>query len=181
MICVKINTLLRQLPLHFYEIYYEKHDVMSNFSIPIKYGIAIGAGLIAYFLILSLFGAHVYPIYSLFNGVIMGFGMFQALKHYRQSKGNKFKYQKGFMASLLTGINASILFTIFFGLYATEFNPDFLNELITVWIADYNTHIGIVIFVVAVMGFATSLVLTLAYMQLFKDSWNTKEGKKHTL
>ncbi|MFV8225581.1 DUF4199 domain-containing protein [Christiangramia aquimixticola] len=154
---------------------------MGNFSIPIKYGIAIGAGLIAYFLILSLFGAHKYPIYSLFNGVIMGYGMFQAIKHYRLSKGNKFKYEKGFIASLTTGFNASIIFTIFFGLYATEFNPGFIDELITVWIADYNTHIGIVIFIVAIMGFATSLVLTLAYMQLFKDSWNTTEGKKHHL
>ncbi|MGA8854084.1 MAG: DUF4199 domain-containing protein [Christiangramia sp.] len=153
---------------------------MSKFSIPIKYGVAIAAGLIAYFLILSLFGANVNPLYSLFNGVIMAYGMFEALKHYRLQKGNKFKYQKGFMASLLTGFNATIIFTIFFGLYATEFNPGFLDDLITVWMADYNTHIGIVLFVVAVMGFATSLVLTLSYMQLFKDSWNTKEANKHT-
>ena len=154
---------------------------MGKFSIPIKYGVAIAAGLIAYFLILSLFGEHVNPIFSLFNGVIMGYGMYEALKHYRLQKGNKFKYQKGFMASLLTGFNATIIFTIFFGLYAAEFNPGFLDDLITVWIKDYNTNIGIVLFVVAVMGFATSLVLTLAYMQLFKDSWNTKEAKKHTL
>ena len=85
------------------------------------------------------------------------------------------------MASLLTGFNATIIFTIFFGIYSTEINPGFLDDLITVWITDYNTSIGVVLFVVAVMGFATSLVLTLAYMQLFKDSWNTKEAKKHTL
>ncbi len=154
---------------------------MSKIKIPITYGVVIAAGLIAYFLILSIFGAHVNPIFSLFNGVIMGVGMFAALKQYRIRKGDKFKYQKGFMASLLTGFNATIIFTIFFGLYSTEFNPGFLDDLITVWIKDYNTHIGIVLFVVAVMGFATSLVLTLAYMQLFKDSWNTKEAKKHTL
>lgn len=154
---------------------------MGKLSIPIKYGVAIAAGLIAYFLILSLFGAHVNPIFSLFNGVIMAYGMFEALKHYRLQKGNKFKYQKGFMASLLTGFNATIIFTIFFGFYATEFNPGFLDNLITVWITDYNTNIGIVLFVVAIMGFATTLVLTLAYMQLFKDSWNTREASKHTL
>ncbi|PTX44712.1 uncharacterized protein DUF4199 [Christiangramia gaetbulicola] len=154
---------------------------MDKFSIPIKYGVAIAAGLIAYFLILSIFGAHKYPIFSLFNGVIMGVGMYAAIKNYRDKKGNKFKFQKGFMASLLTGFNATIIFTIFFGLYSTEFNPGFLDELITVWIKDYNTSIGIVLFVVAVMGFATSLVLTLAYMQLFKQSWNTKEASKHTL
>lgn len=154
---------------------------MGKYSIPVKYGIAIAAGLIAYFLILSLFDAHYNPAWSLLNGVIMAYGMFEAIKHYRLHKGNKFKYQKGFSATLLTGFNATIIFTIFFAIYATELNPDFLDGLITMWKTDYSTNIGIVLFVVAVMGFATSLVLTLAFMQLFKNSWNTKEAKKHTL
>jgi len=153
---------------------------MKNFSIPIKYGLLISVGLIAYFLILSVFNAHIYPLFSLFNGVIMAVGMWLSLKAYRNSKGTKFKYEKGFMASLLTGFNATIVFTIFFAFYATELNPDFLGNLINMWRTDYGTEIGIVLFVVAVMGFATSLVLTLAYMQLFKDSWNTKEGQQHT-
>lgn len=153
---------------------------MKNLSVPIKYGLAIGAGLIVYFLILSLFNAHIYPLFSLFNGVIMAVGMWLALKDYRSSKGSKFKYQKGFMACLLTGFNATIIFTIFFALYATELDPDFLSNLINMWRTDYGTNIGIVLFVVAIMGFATSVVLTLAYMQLFKKSWNTKEGQEHT-
>ncbi|MBZ9729617.1 DUF4199 family protein [Salegentibacter sp. JZCK2] len=153
---------------------------MKNFSVPIKYGLLISVGLIVYFLILSLFNAHIYPLFSLFNGVIMAAGMWLALKAYRSSKGAKFKYQKGFMASLLTGFNATIVFTIFFAFYATELSSGFLDNLINVWPEDYGTGIGIVVFVVAIMGFATSLVLTLAYMQLFKDSWNTKQGKEHT-
>ncbi len=153
---------------------------MKNLNVPIKYGLLIAVGLIAYFLILSLFNLHIYSLFSLFNGVIMAVGMWLALKAYRSSKGSKFKYQKGFMASLLTGFNATIVFTIFFAFYATELNQDFLNSLINIWPEDYGTSIGIVVFVVAIMGFATSLVLTLAYMQLFKDSWNTTEGKEHT-
>jgi len=154
---------------------------MKNLSIPIKYGIAISAALIAYFLILSIFGAHKNPIFSLFNGIIMAYGMYEAIKNYRLQKGLKFKYQKGFMSGLLTGFNATIIFTLFFGIYSTELNPNFLNELLTMWRSDYDTSVGLILFVVAVMGFATSFVLTLAYMQLFKDSWNTTEGKKHTL
>lgn len=153
---------------------------MKNFSVPIKYGLIIAVGLIAYFLILSLFNLHIYPLFSLFNGVIMAVGMWLALKAYRNSKGAKFKYQKGFMASLLTGFNATIVFTIFFAFYATELNANYLSNLINMWRTDYGTEIGIVLFVVAIMGFATTLVLTLAYMQLFKDSWNTKEGQQHT-
>ncbi len=154
---------------------------MKKLSIPVAYGIAISIALIAYFLILSLFGVHKNPLFSLFNVVIMAVGMYLALKEYRTAKGSKFKYQKGFMAGLLTGFNATIIFTFFFGVYATEFNPSFLNELLTMWRSDYSTSVGIVLFVVSVMGFVTTFVLTLAYMQLFKDSWNTKEGDEHTI
>jgi len=154
---------------------------MKKFKIPIKYGVAISAGLIAYFLLLSIFDGHKNPFFSLFNGVIMGFGMYEAIKHYRLEKGSKFKYQKGFMTGLLTGFNATIIFTIFFGIYSTEINPNFFNELLSMWRSDYDTSVGIILFVVAVMGFATTFVLTLAFMQLFKDSWNTKDAQKHTL
>lgn len=153
---------------------------MKNLKIPVLYGIIIAALLIAFFLLLSIFGLHVNPIYSVFNGVIMAFGLWFALKAYRNEKGNKFKYQKGFSMIFLTGINATVIFVIFFGLYATEINPDFLDQMINMWATFYNTNIGIVLFTIAMMGISTSIVLALAYMQLFKDSWNTKEAKKHT-
>lgn len=154
---------------------------MVNLKIPILYGIGTAIALIAYFLILSIFGLHVNPLYSIFNGVIMAVGLFFALKSYRKSKGNKFKYQKGFSAVFLTGINATIIFLVFFAFYATEFNPDFLNQLISMWATFYSTDIASVLFTVALMGFSTSITLALTYMQLFKDSWNTASSKKHTL
>lgn len=154
---------------------------MKSISVPIKYGLIIAIGLIVYFLILSLFGAHRYPIYSFFNSVIMGVGMYFAMKTYRKEKGTKFEYQKGFFAGLLTGVNATIIFTIFFGLYATEFHPGFLEELIFIWKTDWFINIGMLLFTVALMGIATSLVLSLTFMQLLKDSWNTTKAKKHTV
>lgn len=153
---------------------------MEKISIPLKYGVATAAGLIAYFLILAIFGAHKYPVFSIFNMVIMAAGMLGAIRTYRNTIGKKFQYQKGFITGLVTGFNATIIFTIFFGLYATEINPDFKDELVTMWVGDWFINLGMLLFTVALMGFATTVVLTLAYMQYFKDSWNTKEGQKHT-
>jgi len=102
---------------------------MKKSSIPVKYGLAISIGLIAYFLICSLFGIHINPIYSLFNSVITGIGIFAALKQYRLHSDGKFYYQKGFVIGLLTGFYASVIFTIFFAIYSTEINPEFLNQL----------------------------------------------------
>lgn len=153
---------------------------MKKSSVPLMYGIFIAIALIAYFLLLSLFGLHTNPAYSIFNLVITGGGIFLAIKAYKEKKGAKFKYQKGFATGITSGFIATILFTGFFAIYTSELNPNFEDQLITMWETDWFVPIGMLIFTVALMGFATSLVVTLAIMQLYKPSWNTSEGKKHT-
>lgn len=153
---------------------------MKKSKIPVYYGLFIAIGLIAYFLLLSLFDLHKNPFYSFFNVVIVGIGMFACIKKYKEEKGSKFKYQKGFGALFSSGVIATIIFTAFFAFYATELNPDFLEELLTMWESDWYINIGMVIMTVALMGFATSIVLALTYMQYFKRTWNTKEGREHT-
>ena len=147
---------------------------MKHFTLPIRFGIAVSGSLIAYFLLLSLFNLHTNIFYSLFNGVITGFGIYEAIKYYRVKEGPAFNYGKGFTAGIVTGFVGTLIFTIFFAFYATEINLGFLDELSKVWFKDYNTSEGIVFFTVAIMGFASSLVLTLAFMQLFKSSNNLK-------
>lgn len=154
---------------------------MKSSNIPLLYGVLVAIGLIVYFLILSIFGAHTNPAFSIFNGVILGFGIFAAVSKFRQKKGPKFSVQKGFSAGLTTGFVATILFTAFFAIYATELEPDFLSELITMWETDWFVSIGSVLVLVALGGFASSLVITFAFTQLYKDSWNTKDGQKHTM
>ena len=153
---------------------------MKRSSVPLMYGIFIAIALIAYFLLLSLFDLHRNPAYSVFNMVITAGGIFLAIKKYRDKKAGKFKYQKGFMAGLTAGFIATVIFTGFFAVYASELNPLFSERLITMWETDWFVNIGMLIFTVALMGFATSVVVTLAIMQLYKPSWNTSEGKKHT-
>ena len=68
-----------------------------------------------------------------------------------------------------------MIFTIFFAFYATELNTEFLGELSKAWAGEYNNFEAIVFFTVAIMGFATTLVLTLSFMQLFKSSNDIKK------
>lgn len=154
---------------------------MKNLSVAIKFGLFISIGLIVYFLIISIFDAHTNPFFSLFNPVIVGVGMFMAINAYRKEKGTKYKYQKGFKTGVIAGFLATIIFTIFFAFYATELEPDFIEKLLSRWDRDWYINIGMIIFTVALMGFATTVVLTLAFMQILKDSWNTAEGKEHEL
>lgn len=143
---------------------------MKQYALPIRFGFATSGSLIAYFLILSLFELHTNIWFSLFNGFITGFGIYEAIKYFRISERENFNYGMGFTAGVVTGFMATILFTIFFAVYATEVNPQFLSELTEVWFKNFKNFEGIVFFTVAIMGFATTLVLTLSFMQLFKSS-----------
>ena len=146
---------------------------MKKISLPVRFGIAISGSLIAYFLILSLFGLHTNPAYSLFNGVITAFGIYESIKSFKLSEGDMFNYTNGFTTGIVAGFVATIIFTIFFTFYGTEINPDFLGKLLKVFKGEYHVGIGSVAFTVAIMGFATTVVLTLAFMQLFKGNHNT--------
>jgi len=51
-----------------------------------------------------------------------------------------------------------------------------LPEMLANWSSHYHVGVGIVVFIAAIMGFATTFVLTLSFMQLFKESWNPKRS-----
>ncbi|MBD0851477.1 DUF4199 domain-containing protein [Maribacter arenosus] len=148
---------------------------MKNYALPIRFGIATSGCLIAYFLILSLFFLHTNVFFSIFNSVITGFGIYETIKIFKIREGVNFNYGRGFTAGLVTGSVATIIFTIFFAFYATEINTDFLKELSAAWFGEYNNFEAIVFFTVAIMGFSTTIVLTLAFMQLFKSSTGLKK------
>ncbi|WP_025742774.1 DUF4199 domain-containing protein [Aquimarina pacifica] len=150
---------------------------MKKSAISIRYGVLIAIGLVFYFLILSLVGVQTNPIFSLGNGFIVAFGLYKAMKNYKKELAGDFEYQKGFMAGLFTGFNATIIFTSFFAVYVTNINSNFLPMMLENWSSHYHVGVGTVVFIAAVMGIATTFVLTLSFMQLFKESWNSKKNQ----
>ncbi|MDT0690723.1 DUF4199 domain-containing protein [Salegentibacter sp. F188] len=154
---------------------------MNKISTPVKYGLGIAAALIIYFLILSIFGLHQYPAFSIFNMVILGAGLYFAITGYKKEAGAKFKFQQGFKVGITAGFLATAIFTVFFLVYATEIDQDFMVESMPVWVTDWSSTVGFLLVGVALAGFASTLVLTFAWVQLNKVSRNTEEGKEHTL
>ena len=145
---------------------------MKNFALPIRFGIVLGALLISFFLVLSLFGLHTHPAYSIGNSIIVGFGIYETIRYYKLEQSNAFSYSGGFTVGIVAGFLATLMFTVFFLWYTTEINSDFLLNLLSVFKGDYNVSVGLLTFVVAIMGFATTVVLTLTCMQLLKKSRN---------
>lgn len=149
-------------------------------KIYIRYGLITAVILIVYFLLLKLMGLHDQPIYSVLNGVIFALGIYMAMKAYKDKK-SRFKYQKGFQLGLYTGGFATIIFTVFMAIFIYQIDSVFANKIVEGWSMDMNSGKLLILVSIVFMGFSTSLVLTLAFMQLLKDSWNSAEGKRNTM
>ena len=140
----------------------------------IKYGLGITGILIIYFLITKLLGLHVYPILSSVNAIVFGAGILMVIKKYKASSSS-FKYEDGFQLGLITGGIATILFSIFMAVYIFQIDSEFATAILDSWGLNYNKGGLILIISLIMMGFSTTLILTLAFMQLLKESWNQKK------
>ncbi|WP_313112492.1 DUF4199 family protein [Aequorivita sediminis] len=150
------------------------------FKVYSRYGFGIAAILIAYFLILKLIGLHQYPVLSSVNGLIFGFGIYMALKNYSSSE-TSFKYEKGFEVGLFSGGIASVLFSIFMAIYMYQIDTEFSKAIMNKWDLEYDLGTLMLVLSILIMGFATTIVLTLSFMQLLKTSWNTQDGNRNVM
>lgn len=149
----------------------------SSFSVALRYGIFVTTALIAYFLVLRLFGLHENPWLRLFNGVAMAAGIFYAIKYFKLIAGNTFTYVDGFKTGLVTGFIATILFTVFMAVYMFHLDPEFTQMLLGEWFNNYGEGAGILVFIILIEGLASTVVLTLTFMQIFKKSNNVSQKK----
>ncbi|NNC49942.1 MAG: DUF4199 domain-containing protein [Flaviramulus sp.] len=150
---------------------------MKKLSIPVRFGLVTSAVLIAYFLVLALLHKHTNPVFSFFNAIITAFGIYEAIRLKKLENVEDFSYGEGFKTGLITGAVATLLFTVFFLFYATEFNSTFLPELLKIMNGGLGADVGLVTAVVLIMGLATTVVSTLTVMQLFKKSGNIPQNQ----
>lgn len=150
---------------------------MKKISLPLRFGLVTSAVLIAYFLVLGLFDLHKNPLFSLFNSVITGFGIYEAIRLRKLQDINTFSYGEGFKTGIFTGFIATLIFSIFFLIYSTEIDLDYLPTLTNSMNGSFNINAGLITFIVTVMGLATTLVSAFVIMQRFKISQNIPENE----
>lgn len=150
---------------------------MKKISLPLRFGLVTSAVLIAYFLVLGLFDLHKNPLFSLFNSVITGFGIYEAIRLRKLQDVNTFSYGEGFKTGIFTGFIATLIFSIFFLIYSTEIDLDYLPTLTNSMNGSFNINAGLITFIVTVMGLATTLVSAFVIMQRFKISQNIPENE----
>ena len=141
-------------------------------SIHTRYGIIIAGSLIVYFLVVKLLGLHENPWLRVLNGLIVAYGIYAAIKRKKAKQGANFNYYSGARTGIYTGFIGTIIFIIFMAVYMFHLDPAFPEKIMDVWMRNYYQGPGILLFILAIEGFASTVVLTLAFMQKFKPSRN---------
>lgn len=144
----------------------------ASLRVAVKYGLFVSSALIAYFLLLKLFGLHENPWLRLFNGIIMAAGIYFAIKYYKMMTGDSFTYVDGFKTGLITGFLATAIFTVVMGVYIFHLDKEFTRNILRDWFDDTDQGAGILIIIILIEGLASTAVLSLTCMQIFKKSQN---------
>ncbi|OUS01507.1 DUF4199 domain-containing protein [Flavobacteriales bacterium 33_180_T64] len=143
-----------------------------SFKVALKYGLFIAISLIAYFLILKLFDLHEKIWLRLLNGVVMSIGIYYAIKIYKRISKNEFSYINGIKTGLICGFIATIVFTAFMAIYIFHIDVEFTETILRDWFNDLGVGANILLFTVFIEGVSSTIILSLAFMQLFKKSYN---------
>lgn len=138
----------------------------------IKYGVFIAFGLILYFLIVRMFGLHENPWLRLLNGAIMAFGVYKVIKDVKKESGVNFNYFEGFKAGIISGFIATLVFTFFMAIYIFHLDVEFGEKIMAMSLGSVSREPGLLLFIILIEGFASTVVLSLLFMQKFKPSWN---------
>ncbi len=138
----------------------------------IVYGSVIAFGLITYFLMVRLLGLHENPWLRLLNGVIVAFGIYKVIKDLKAERGKEFRYFDGFKAGIFSGFIATLIFTLFMAIYIFHIDVGFAEKIMAMNIGSVSSEPGLLLFIILIEGFASSVILSLLFMQKFKPSWN---------
>jgi hypothetical protein len=139
----------------------------------IKYGLLTAAGLIGYFLLMTLLGlSHIVELRFL-NGVIMAIGITMAIRAYKISVHGQIAYLQGFGVGTITAVVATTLFAALMVLYIKIAGEALINTLSTQqYLGDKVLSTpGVVVFIVLMLeGVISGVMISFIAMQWFKRS-----------
>ena len=141
-----------------------------SLSVALKYGLIITGSLIAYFLILRLFDLHNNIWFRVANGLFMAAGIYFAIKTYKDKYNADFTYVDGFKTGLLTGFIATGGFIVFMAIYVFHLDTEFAHNIVKDWFNSGDQGGAMIILIILMEGLASTAVLTLMFMQIFKKS-----------
>ena len=152
---------------------HKKGNIMKR---QLKYGIFIFLSLVGYYFIMKAFGLHDNMWLRGLNFGIVFFWLYQ-MNH---SKKESTKYLEQFANNLIAAATGVLMFSLSIFIYLTWLNPEFMNVMEQSWMFSNILTPALISVAVFIEGIASSVVLSLIVMQIFKNKWSAyKTVKSH--
>lgn len=134
----------------------------------ISYGIFTALALIAYFLLMKLFGLETQFWLRVFNVFIVGGAIYMLLNRRIRRDHDAVGYFGGLGLGIRMTVTAVVLFVIFLAIYVNFLDPHFLEVLqeSKMWGTDVSLDLAMV--GILVEGIVSGMVITFILMQFFK-------------
>jgi hypothetical protein len=132
------------------------------------YGLGMGAALIAYFLLMKVFGLEANFYLRIFNFVILIGGVTLLLNSQVKKSPNTVTYFEGLGLGIRSTVTSVIVFIAFMAAYISLLDPEFMAILQSSQI--WGNNLGLLEVTVAILieGIASSFVISFGMMQYFK-------------
>lgn len=128
--------------------------------------------LIAYFLLMRIFGLLEVYWLRLLNGVIMGYGIYKLIQRCKSEDQEGFNSFEAFAAGLSSGVVGTFVFLLFLLIYMFILDPNFSIRMMEIVGWETTNPIRILLIAIFIEGIGSALVLSLTFVQLFKTSNN---------
>lgn len=145
--------------------------------IPENYGLKVAGGLIVYFILMRVLGLHHHVELRLLNLLILAFGIYLALKKFKEAHGQHINYFRALVTGVATGAIASLVFGLFLFIYM-KVDTEMMQSIIENEPMGHYLNAYISAFIVALEGVFSSLLVTFVLINyVATDNVNDPIGK----
>lgn len=144
--------------------------------IPENYGLKIAATLIVYFVIMKLVGLSDHVELRLLNLVILGGGVYLALKKFKQTHTESLNYFRGLIMGVATAGIGSVIFGLFLFIYM-RFDTNMMQHIRDTEPMGRYLNPYMASFIVVLEGFFSGLLVTFVLLNWVNtDDVNDPQG-----
>ena len=133
-----------------------------------RYGLYTSIGMMVYFVVASLADLSDQIELSFLNGGILAVGVCFAIARYKRDQQGRMAYLAGYGTGIVTALVASVVFGLFFILYAVVINPHIMDGLQAQDLFGYELSVVIAFLAIVLQGAMLGMIITLIAMQYYK-------------
>jgi uncharacterized protein YebE (UPF0316 family) len=135
----------------------------------VRYGLYTAGGMCLYFVLASLLKLTDRIEFSFLNGIVLAIGICMAIANLKRIRHDRMPYLQGFGTGIITAMVGSLVFSLFFIVYAGILNPHIMKSIRTWDRLGFDLSVTIAFLAILLQGAMSGVIISLIAMQYYKS------------